>query len=120
MTKYSPATVAEVRGILKEKAANRALITYTELAERIETADIPAWRGPLPEILGEVSTQEVKAGRGMLSCLVVAKADHSPGSGFFDLARELYGPDKVADEFKFWREESAKVCNYWKKHQHTG
>src|SRR3989337_2919778 len=112
---YSPETVAEVRGILKERAANRALITYTELSERIETADVPPFRGPLPDILGEVSVDEVKARRGMLSCLVVAKADHSPGSGFFVLARELYGPDKVADEFKFWREETAKVCNYWKE-----
>ncbi len=112
--KYSPETVAEVRGILKERAANRALITYTELSERIETADVPPFRGSLPDILGEVSVSEVKAGRGMLSCLVVAKADHSPGRGFFGLAGELYKPDKVADEFKFWREETAKVCNYWK------
>lgn len=111
---YKPETVAEVRGILKERAANRSLITYTELSERIETADIQPRFGPLPYILGDVSTAEVKAGRGMLSCLVVAKADHSPGSGFFALARELYGPEKVADEFKFWREETAKVCNYWK------
>lgn len=110
---YSDATVAEVRGILKDRAANRGLITYGELCERVETADLHPHVGPLRHILGDISTGEVDAGRGMLSCLVVSKVDHSPGTGFFELAEELYG-SRIQDSFEFWRKESAKVCNYWK------
>ena len=37
---YSDAPVGEVRGILKDRAASRGLITYSELCEQVETADL--------------------------------------------------------------------------------
>jgi len=52
-------------------------------------------------LLGEISTDESIAGRGMLTALVVHKSsDYQPRPGFFELAREL-GHD-VADIGKFW------------------
>jgi hypothetical protein len=60
-------------------------------------------------MLGEVSTNEHRAGRGMLSVLVVHKTgDMRPGPGFFDLARKLGYAFK--DEDAFWINMVNKVC----------
>jgi len=74
----------------------------------------PADRNKLGQILGEISTYEVKEkGRPMLSALVVHKGDdYMPGSGFFNLARELErytGPD-----YAFFCRELRAVHEAWK------
>ena len=41
-------------------------------------------------MLGEISSEEDAAGRGMLTVLVVHRAgDMQPGPGFFELAKQL-------------------------------
>jgi len=64
-------------------------------------------------MLGEVSTAEHRAGRGMLSVLVVHETgDMKPGRGFFMLARQLgYA---INDEDAFWISEFARVCEAWR------
>jgi len=64
-------------------------------------------------MLGEVSTAEHKAARGMLSVLVVHKTgDMKPGPGFFELAKQLgYA---VNDEDVFWISMFRKVCAAWR------
>jgi hypothetical protein len=65
-------------------------------------------------LLGEISRIESKAGRGMLSALVVHKrGDLQPGPGFFELADEL-GHD-TSDIEKFWIQEVKKVFAAWAK-----
>lgn len=55
-------------------------------------------------MLGEVSTAEHEAGRGMLSKVVVHKhGDQKPGPGFFQLARPMGHETK--DREVFWMGE---------------
>ena len=66
----------------------------------------------LPQLLAEISTEEAKAGRCMMTALVVRKnGDQRPGSGFFELAQRL-GYD-VSDPEKFWIEQVNKVFSSW-------
>ena len=66
-------------------------------------------------LLGEISTTESQAGRGMLSALVVHRVgDMEPGTGFYELAEEL-GYD-TSDRLKFWTDELKKVHSYWETH----
>jgi hypothetical protein len=68
----------------------------------------------LPDFLAEISTEESKAGRGMITALVVKKnGDQKPGVGFFQLAQRL-GYD-VSDCEKFWIEQVNKVFASWQK-----
>ncbi len=63
-------------------------------------------------MLGEISEEEDKAGRGMLTVIVVHKhGDMEPGRGFFDLAKSL--GHKWSDKTAFWVKEIKKVHAYW-------
>lgn len=67
-------------------------------------------------LLREISAEEYKAGRGMLTAVVVHKAgDYKPGPGFFELARGL-GLD-TRDSDRLWIEQITKVHDYWSAHQ---
>lgn len=68
------------------------------------------------QALDEISRQEVSAGNGMLSAVVVLKISYGsglghPGPGFFDLARRLglLGKSDRRSEREFWERELAKV-----------
>lgn len=68
------------------------------------------------QALDDVSRQEVSAGNGMLSAVVVRKISYGsglghPGPGFFDLARRLglLGKRDGKSEREFWECELAKV-----------
>lgn len=62
----------------------------------------------LNHMLGEISTEEHKSGRGMLSVVVVHQGgDKMPGSGFFDLAKSLGRNTK--DWMKCWTDELERI-----------
>jgi hypothetical protein len=88
------------------------MIPYSDFVARIYAITIEPDDYRLGKFLGEVSTEETKAGRGMLSALVVHRhGDYQPGPGFFELAREL-GHD-TTDIVKFWIEEVKRVFKAW-------
>jgi len=88
------------------------MITYSELVEKITTIDPEPNSYALAAMLGEVSTEEVAADRGMLSVLVVHKiGDMQPGPGFFELAGEL--GRGTSDILKCWVDELKKVHRVW-------
>ena len=66
----------EMRKILIERAKVRGMIPYSELARQIATIHIEPDSYALAAMLGEVSTAEDTAGRGMLSLIVVHKSCH--------------------------------------------
>jgi hypothetical protein len=70
-------------------------------------------------ILGEISEDEVKAGRPMLSAVAVSVVTGKAGPGFFALAKELgrFGGD-TAEEQNFWRQEVQAVYETWKRPLH--
>ena len=102
----------ETRKILIDRARMRNMIPYSGLVNQIQTIQFEAHDVRLFAMLGEISSEEAAAGRGMLSALVVHKTgDMQPGPGFFELAESL-GLD-TSDILKCWVEEFKKVYAYW-------
>lgn len=105
---------AEARNILVERAGVRGLIPYSELVDKIRAVQFEPHDFRLFDLLGEISTEEDKQGRGMLSAVVVHKhGDMQPGPGFFELAQTL-GRD-TTDILRCWVEELRKVHSQWSK-----
>jgi hypothetical protein len=67
------------------------------------------------QILGEISEDEHRAGRPMLSALAVASSGF-PGEGFFKLARRVgkLSSTNSDDERDFWLAERNQVYDTWK------
>lgn len=108
------AAKAEIRQILIERAKLRGMIPYSELVYQIHSVTLNPESYALFEMLGEISWEEDKAGRGMLSVIVVHKSgDMQPGPGFFKLAKKL-GRD-TSDILSCWIAELKKVHAYWSK-----
>jgi hypothetical protein len=109
------AAKAEGKAALTECARARKMISYTDFIHHICSISFETPRDPqLPHFLAEISTEEAKAGRGMITALVVRKnGDQRPGGGFFELAERL-GYD-VSDREKFWLGEVKKVFASWQK-----
>ena len=106
------AAKTEMRTALVERAKVRGMIPYSELVEKITAIELEPNSFALAAMLGEVSTEEAAADRGMLSVLVVHKVgDMQPGPGFFGLAGEL-GRD-TSDILKCWVDELKKVHRVW-------
>ena len=103
---------AEVIGILQARARARGMITYSDLSRQLRTVVIPYDDPAMAAMLDKISTEEFKAGRGMLSVIVVHKyGDMEPGVGFFKLAESL--GRRVADKTTFWVAELHAVHGYW-------
>ena len=82
------------------------VISYTDLSARVTAVPLDAHSPLLPHILGEVSTEENVAGRGMLTVLVVRRGETMPVKGFFELARKL---GRTGSDMDIWIAELKKV-----------
>lgn len=108
------AAKTEAKNILAARARVRGLIPYSNLATQIKSIQIGAHDPRLFHMLGEISSEEDAAGRGMLSVIVVHKVgDMRPGPGFFALAKQL--GRKTSDIDQCWISELKKVHAYWSK-----
>lgn len=102
----------EMRQAMIQRAKVRGMIPYSELVETVTEFDMEPNSYTFAAMLGEISSEEDAAGRGMLSVIVVHKdGDMQPGPGFFELAGEL-GRD-TSDILKCWVEELKKVHRVW-------
>jgi len=102
----------EAKAILIDVARRKGRIAYSELASQIQAIDIVAHDPRMFHLLGEISVEEEKAGRGMLTAIVVHKSgDMQPGPGFFELAKSL-GKD-TSDVLVCWVNEFNRVHDYW-------
>ena len=101
-----------MRHILIERAKLRGMVPYSELVQKLHSIQLEANSYALFAMLGEISTAEDRAGRGMLSVIVVHKVgDMQPGRGFFELAQSL-GRD-TSDILACWVAELKKVHAHW-------
>jgi hypothetical protein len=104
----------EARQLMIDRARVPGFIAYSDLAREIRSAMFAAHDQRLFHLIGEISTDENAAGRGMLSVIVVHKnGDREPGSGFFELAKEL-GRD-TSDRLRLWTDEFKKVHAAWSR-----
>lgn len=104
-----------LRDELERIAEGQGLVTYSDLARRLGLEmDDGAQRRFLATLLGELSRDEVAAGRPMLSSVVVQYEGGTPGAGFLELGRELgrVEPGEDADLFAF--REMRATWSQWK------
>ncbi len=77
-----------VKPTLVEVVRARQVIAYSDLAVRIRAISFLPSDQRFFFLLREISADEYRAGRGMLTAVVVHRAgDYKPGLGFFELAR---------------------------------
>lgn len=108
------AAKAEAKTIMIERAQVRGMIPYSDLASQITSLRLQAHDPRLFHLLGEISSEEDRAGRGMLTVIVVHKdGDMQPGPGFFELAKSL-GRD-TSDLLQCWITELKRVHAIWYK-----
>ena len=105
---------------LKEVAKSGKTEYYTPIG-KLADLDMknPGHRRKIGQILDAISRHEHKAGRPLLSVVVVGKATDKmpnkiPRKGFFDLARELGLIQAGDDEHSFFDEELKKVHTAWR------
>jgi len=109
----------QARDTMVERAKLRGTIPYSELVAEIHAIKLQAFDKRLFHLLGEISSEEDQAGRGMLSVVVVHKhGDMEPGPGFYELAKLLGRSTK--DKLKFWVEELHRVHAVWSNSQKPG
>ncbi|MGE0266607.1 MAG: hypothetical protein AB7V06_28290 [Candidatus Obscuribacterales bacterium] len=102
----------EAKNAMIAKAKLRRVIPYSDLVNKITSISLQPRDPRLFHLLGEISTEEATAGRGMLTAIVVHKSgDMQPGPGFFDLAKRL-GRD-VSNIEKCWINEINEVYKQW-------
>lgn len=91
----------------------RRLLYYKEVAERlgIHQAGHHMAR-QVGQVLGEISEDEHKTGRPMLSAIAVSEAGF-PGDGFFKLARRLGKLTDAQAEQEFLKAERESVYATW-------
>jgi hypothetical protein len=97
----------QARTAMIKRAERGATMTYTDLCGEIRAILFDPYDQRLAHLLGEISTEEDAAGRGMLTAVVVHKHDGWPGTGFFDLARSL--GRRVTDEEQMWIAEISRL-----------
>jgi hypothetical protein len=104
----------EARETMVECARRKGTIAYSALAGQIRSMRFQAHEKPFFHFLGEISSDEDAAGRGMLTAIVVHKhGDMKPGPGFLKLAEEL-GRD-VRDVDACWVNELSRVYAAWSR-----
>jgi hypothetical protein len=96
--------------LLRDRASQERTIAYSELVALVRPIQLQPDSHALAAMLGEISTEENEAGRGMLTVVVVHKEDDmKPGPGFFELAQKL--GRQVGDMDVFWISEFKRVVD---------
>ena len=104
-----------VHGELARAAQYRGVTTYQDIALIIALPLTGSYMGSQTgHILGEISEDEFRAGRPLLSAVAVGVSG-KPGPGFFVLARELGKLRDGESEDAFWESERERVYAAWKR-----
>ena len=100
---------------LVRAAQYRGLTTYQDIALIMGLPLRGSHMGrEVGHILGEISEDEVVAGRPMLSAVAVG-VDGKAGSGFFVLAKDLGRFPINQNEATFWEQERQAVYSSWRR-----
>ena len=96
-------------------ARAREFVHYGELAKMLDIdMDNPHFGALVGKVLGEVSEDEVAAGRPMISAIVVSRDDMLPGKGFYNLGKQLHLVQPDEDEIAFAIRQIRRVHEYWR------
>jgi hypothetical protein len=102
---------------LVQAARFQGLATYQQIAA---VAGLPSsgnyMQREVGQLLGEISEDEHRSGRPMLSALAV-DTKGSPGPGFYGLASDLGAQHSGEDKGAFWSRERRALYKTWKPHR---
>jgi len=99
---------------LVQAARAREFVHYGPLAKLLGIdMDNPHFAAQVGRVLGEISEDEVAAGRPMISAIVVSRDTMLPGHGFFKLGQELDRVEPGEDEMAFAIRQIRRVHEYW-------
>lgn len=107
-----------VYSLLVEAARCRRTVTYKEIAGIMGLLPSGNYMGvETGHLVGEISEDEHRNGRPMLSALVVHSTDGMPGKGLYTLARGLGKLQEATrdGELRFWETEKAAVYAAWQR-----
>ena len=101
---------------IKEVAKDGGYVNYGDIAPLVGLdMEMPGDRLRIGAILDRINRVEHRAGRPLLSAVVILKEENKPGKGFFDLAKEIRRQSPNEDDITFWVEELKRVHAYWTK-----
>jgi hypothetical protein len=111
--RFIDAELAELKRIMRARmiamVRDEELATYTEFGDSVGMSPRSSI---LHRLLTEISREEARAGREMLSAVVVRANTGIPSEGFFLLATEL-GRNNVYPRRAFWQREIARLRAEW-------
>jgi len=101
---------------LVRAARSRGTVTYQEVADLVGLPITGSYMGvETGHILGEISQDEHKLGRPMLSAVAVG-VDGMPGGGFFECAKGLGKfSGQEGERRRFWEAEVRAVYQLWRR-----
>ena len=100
---------------LVRAAQYRGVTTYQDIAVILGLPLTGSHMGSeIGHILGEISEDEVRRGRPMLSSVAVS-VNGKPGPGFYGLARDLGRLESDSDDPVFWEQELMATYRAWKR-----
>lgn len=102
----------QARDKLIKLAKAEQLIGYAELTSAIQSIRFDPHGDIFRRFLGQLSTEEDAAGRGMITAIVVHKTDGLPGIGFYRLAKSL--GRNISDPELCWANEVKRVFSFWR------
>jgi len=107
------AAKTEAKSALAERARIRQVVAYSDFIKLVHAITFTDPQDPrLKFFLEEISIEENRCGRGMLTALVVHKhGDYMPGPGYFELAKKLGRNTK--DIEKCWVDELNTIYRAW-------
>ncbi len=105
------AAKAEMAKVLKDVAAKRGMVSYSELVQKVNAIKFDPESYAFWRMLGEIRRRSIQR-PWLADVLVVHKrGDMEPGKGFYELAK-AHGRD-TSDLLKCWIAELHKVHAQW-------
>ena len=102
---------------LIQAARYRGTLTYQEIAQVLGLPRTGIYMGSqIGQLLGEISEDEHRCGRPLLSAVAVGVSGF-PGQGFFALAKQLgiFESEGKDAERRFWEKERQAVYKTWQR-----
>lgn len=108
-------TYFHVHAELVRAAQYGGTTTYQDIAVIMGLPVVGSYMGSeTGHILGEISEDEFRAGRPMLSAIAVGVSG-KPGPGFYELAKKLGLLKDREDERMFWEKQRDAAYKAWKR-----
>lgn len=106
---------------LIESARSRTMLSYSEVGTPAELdMSLSYHRRLIGQMLGEISIRESRAGRPMLSSIVVHEGSITVGSGFYQLGQDMQQVQPDESDKDFAKRQQQETFEFWSTHPEAG